>query len=138
MWWKDSLVLGLAMGMLGCGVTTPNPKRMIDRSKVENDLTQIGLAYIMCSNDNPPRKIEDLMPYLDNNAKIEKLLRDGQVVVIWGVRPGQLQDSGGSILAYEKDADDQGTRYVLMADMKTVKAMSDAEFQKAPKAKGNP
>jgi hypothetical protein len=137
MWLKGIVLFGLGLGILGCGVNMPNPKRLIERAKVENDLTQIGLAYMNCSNENPPRRIEDLMPYLDNNAKIEKLLRDGTVVVFWGVRPGQVQNAAGTILAYEKDADDQGNRYVLMADMKTVKAMPDAEFQRAPKSGKN-
>ena len=76
------------------------------------------------------------MPFLDNNPQFEKLLRDGDVVVIWGVRPSQVPNSSETILAYEKDPDDKGTRVVLMAD-KSVKTMSKDEFQKAPKAKGN-
>ncbi len=136
MWWKASLVLGLAVGVLGCGVTTPNPKRVIERPRVQNELAQIGVAYMTCAVDNPPRKIEDLMPFLENNPKIEKLLRDGAIVVIWGVRPSQVANSSETILAYEKDPDDKGTRVILMADT-SVKTMSNDEFQKAPKAKGN-
>jgi hypothetical protein len=144
MWWKTCLVLGLAIWTLGCGgpIVSPPPtgkggiKRIIDRPKLSGQLNQIGLAYMNCSDTTPPRKIEDLMPFLDNNPQYEKLLRDGDVVVIWGVRTGQVPMSSETILAYEKDPDDKGTRLVLMADT-SVKTMSNDEFQKAPKAKGN-
>jgi hypothetical protein len=133
------LVLLLAVGMLACagGGNVPNLKRVSERPKVQNQLAQIGLAYINCSLMSAPRKIEDLMPFLENDTKTEKLLRDGTIVVIWGVRIDQVPNSSETILAYETDADDQGTRYVLMANGSTVKAMSNDEFQKAAKAKGN-
>jgi hypothetical protein len=138
---KMLLVIGLLVLGSGCGVgaggTTPNLKRMIDRTKVANQFSQIGLAYMNCATTGaPPQNVEDLMQYLENDAAIGKLLRDGTVVVIWGIRPGQVQNASDKILAYEKDADDQGLRYVLMADMKAVRPMSNADFAKAPKADG--
>src|SRR5260370_153076 len=111
MWWKTCLVIGLAFWTLGCGgaLVKPAPtgkggiKRIIDRPKLLGQLEQIGLAYMNCSDTTPPRKIEDLMPFLDNNPQFEKLLRDGDVVVIWGVRAGQVPNPSETILAYEKD-----------------------------------
>jgi len=133
------LVLLLAIVMLACGGsgTMPNLKRVSERPKVQNQLQQIGIAYRNCAITAPPRKIEELMPFLENDAKTEKLLRDGTIVVIWGVVIDLVANGSETILAYEKDADEQGTRYVLMANCSTVKAMSNDEFQKAPKAKGN-
>ncbi len=141
MWWKTYLIIGLASWTLGCGgaMVKPPPtgkggiKRIIDRPKLLTQLRQIGQAYQNCTDTTPPRRIEDLMPFLDNNPQFEKLLRD-EVVVIWGVRPSQVPNSSETILAYEKDPDDKGTRLVVMADI-SVKTMSNDEFQKAPKAK---
>jgi hypothetical protein len=140
------LIAGLLTLSLGCGAgnTTPNLaptgkgglKRIIDRSKLASQFRQIGLAYMNASDTAPPQKIADLMPYLENDAKIEKLVQDGDIVVIWGARIGQVPNSSETILAYEKDPDDKGNRYVLMADA-SVKTMADAEFKAAPKAKGN-
>jgi hypothetical protein len=141
--WRFCILLGFVAFVFGCtgGTVAPTPtgkggiKRMIDRPRLSGQLKQIGLAYMNCSDTNPPRKIEDLMPFLENDAKIEKLLRDGDVVVIWGVRTGQVP--GDTLLAYEKYPDDKGTRLVLMADT-SVKTMSKEEFHKASNAKGNP
>jgi hypothetical protein len=139
------VLLGFVVLVFGCtgGTISPTPtgksvvKRVIDRSRLSSQLRQIGLAYMNCSDTNPPRKIEDLMPFLENDAKIEKLLRDGDVVVIWGVRTGQVPNASATILAYEKEPDDKGSRLVLMADL-SVNSMPKDEFEKAPKAKGNP
>jgi hypothetical protein len=117
----------------------PNPTgkgglaRVIDRSKIREQLRQIGLAYQL-SADNPPKGPDDLLPNLENNQTFAKLLKDGDVVVIWGVRVGSVPSSGETILAYEKNADEKGERYVLMANCSTVKALNDQEFKSAPKA----
>jgi hypothetical protein len=97
-------------------------------------LTQIGIAYQNCSIDSAPKGPDDLLPFLENNATFAKLLKDGAIVVYWGVRTQNVQSPGETVLAYEKDADENGSRYVLMANCSTVKAMSDQEFKSAPKA----
>jgi hypothetical protein len=143
--WRSCILLGFVVFVFGCtgGTVTPTPtgkggiRRMIDRPRLLGQLKQIGLAYEICCETNPPRKIEDLMPFLDNNPQYEKLLRDGDVVVFWGVRPTQVPNPSATILAYEKEPDDKGARLVLTAD-KSVKSMPKDEFEKAPKAKGNP
>jgi NADPH-dependent ferric siderophore reductase len=71
---------------------------------------------------------------LENNQTFAKLLKDGDVVVIWGVRQSSLPSTSQTILAYEKNADEKGERYVLMADCSSVKAMNEQEFKSAPKA----
>ena len=128
---------------LGCGgpATVVNPtgkggvKRVIDRTRIASNLKQVGLAYQMC--DNPPKGPDDLLPFLDNNATFAKWLKEGDVVVIWGVRTTHVQSPSQTILAYEKDPDENGVRYVLMADNSSVKPMTIQEFDAAPKAKGN-
>ncbi|HEY1859299.1 MAG TPA: hypothetical protein VGG61_03040 [Gemmataceae bacterium] len=139
---KTLLVVALVLVALGCGgsgSTVPNPTgkgglaRMIDRSKIREQLRQIGLAYQL-SGDNPPKGPDDLLPNLENNQTFAKLLKDGDVVVIWGVRQSSLPSTSQTILAYEKNADEKGERYVLMADCSSVKAMNEQEFKSAPKA----
>lgn len=63
--------------------------------------------------------------------------RDNESFVIaWGVDPARLADGGtGTLLAWEKTADADGSRCVLMADGKTAKRLTAAEFDALPKAK---
>jgi len=109
--------------------------RVINRTAIASNLKQIGLAYQMC--DNPPKGPDDLLPYLDNNQTFAKWLKEGDVVVIWGVRTANVPSPGQTILAYEKEPDEKGMRYVLMADNSSVRPMTIQEFDTAPKAKGN-
>jgi hypothetical protein len=134
------LIGGLVALSLGCGgpstVANPTGKggmaRVIDRTKIMGQLKEIGTAYQLC--DGAPKGPDDLLPNLDNNPTFAKLLKDGAVVVYWGVRTQTLQSPGETVLAYEKDADENGSRYVLMANCSTAKAMSEQEFKNAPRA----
>lgn len=140
---KTLVLVGLLVTGLGCGwgsstVANPTGKggvvRMKDRAKLPTLLNQVGLAYQqMCDEGNPPKGPEDLLRNLGNGADYAKLLKDGDVVVIWGVKMDKLQSPSQTILAYEKDADEHATRYVLMADTRVI-SMSEQEFQAAPKA----
>jgi chromosome condensin MukBEF ATPase and DNA-binding subunit MukB len=62
-------------------------------------------------------------------------VRDNEPFVItWGVDLANLKDGAGTLLAWEKSAADDGSRCVLMADGKTAKAVTAAEFAALPKA----
>jgi len=65
-----------------------------------------------------------------------KSQRDGEpLVVVWGVDPARLPDGGAkALLAWEKTADADGSRCVLLADGKTAKVVTAAEFTALPKA----
>ena len=136
------LITCLVVVSIGCGgrATVVNPTgkggmaRAIDRTKVIGQLRQIGTAYFQSSIDGAPKGPDDLLPNLENNPTFAKLLKDGDIVVFWGVRTQNVQSPGQTVLAYEKDADENGSRYVLMADCASVKAMSEQEFKSAPKA----
>lgn len=53
--------------------------------------------------------------------------------IVWGVDLGKLPDGGsGMRLAWEKTAAADGSRCVLMADGKTAKAVTAAEFEALP------
>jgi hypothetical protein len=61
--------------------------------------------------------------------------RDNEPFVItWGVDLGKVPNGAGTPLAWEKTADADGSRCVLMADGKTAKAVTAAEFAALPKA----
>jgi hypothetical protein len=138
---KTLLIGSVVVLGLGCGgrATVVNPTgkggmvRVIDRAKISSNLRQIGIAYQNFPSDAGPKGADDLLPFLENNPTFAKLLKGDDVVVYWGVRLQSVQSPGQTILAYERDADENGSRYVLMADA-TVKTMTDLEFKAAPKA----
>lgn len=61
---------------------------------------------------------------------------DKPFVVLWEIDPAKLPNGGsGTLLAWESTTDNEGGRYVLMADEKTVKYMQNEEFEKTPRAR---
>src|SRR5258708_1664216 len=110
---------------------------LIDRRKLTNDLKQVVLGYHLFWDSNsgrPPGKPEDLLPFIENNQRIFKLMKDGQIVVFWGATIQTMKEgTSNTILAYENDLDNQGTRLVGMADG-SVKTMTKLDFDKSPKA----
>jgi len=110
--------------------------RAMDVQEVKNAMKQIGLAYHNCltSNNKAPGKMQDLMQFLERNALIEKLLSDGSVVFVYGVRIQDMtQGTSNTLIAWEKDADNRGLRVVLFGDG-SVDMLPDDEFQSKPKA----
>ena len=65
-----------------------------------------------------------------------KSQRDNEpFVIVWGVDLGKLPGGGaGLALAWEKTGDKDGSRCVLLADGKTAKVVTAAEFDTLPKA----
>lgn len=63
--------------------------------------------------------------------------RDGQpFVIVWGVDLDKLPNGGsGLALAWEQTPAADGSRCVLLADGKTAKVVTAAEFEMLPKAK---
>jgi hypothetical protein len=112
--------------------------RTYDRARLPNLLKQVGLAYHSYWDSNGgkgPRSQKDLEPFYENNQTINKLLSEGNIIVLYGATlTSMTQGTSNTILAYEKDAD-QGMRHVLMADGRPV-VMNQSDFDKAPKAVG--
>jgi hypothetical protein len=112
--------------------------RTYDRARLPNLLKQLGLAYHLYWDSNGgkgPRSQKDLEPFYENNQTINKLLSEGNIVILYGATlTSMTQGMSNTVLAYEKDAD-QGMRWVLMADA-APKLMNQADFDKAPKADG--
>ena len=108
--------------------------RKIDTIRVTNDLRQIGFAYQNCeaATGRPPKGVDGLLAYLDNDPKLTEALRSGQYVL---KTKAHAAGPSNTIVAYEKDADEEGKRYVVFANI-TVKPLTDKEFEAALKEQG--
>ena len=107
----------------------------VDRKKAENDLKQLGIAYVNYTDSNGmgPKAPADLLPFVENNAKLIKDVTDGVYVLAMGVRPALLpQGSSNTILGYVHDVPQKGG-VVLFADT-AVRNVRKDEFDAAPKA----
>ncbi len=131
------VLLATALLPAGCGQnpTTSQPagsqfslKKAITRQAVPNDLRQIALSYqgYIDTFHKPPAKLEDLKADLQGAGKLYQAIEDGYYVVVWKVR----QPSSNTILAYEKDADSDGMRFVVTGD-NAVKKLNEQDFQAA-------
>jgi hypothetical protein len=120
----------LLAALTGCGTPTAKPGYT---PPVEDKLREVWAMYKahVDARKRPPARLADLDPYEPANLNGYADLRDGGLVILWG---GAVPSAGAGarVLAYEKDAPQQGG-YVLFQDG-TVKHLSAAEFQAAPKA----
>jgi len=131
-------VLGTTLGALlvglfaaGCGDNKPVARQLTGKEKLE----EVGQMLKSLANEkqSPPAKPADL-------ANVEPLIpmsaediRSGAIVYSWGTGISSGGAAASTVIAYEKKAATDGG-YVLLQDG-TVKQMSAAEFQAAPKAK---
>jgi len=144
------VALGAAFLLPGCGksassaATTPSKggggapaqmslRRVIDRSRVQNDFRQLALYYANYSalQNRSPGKLDDLKADIERDMpKLYKAIEDGDYVVIWSLP----HLSSEVVLAYEKEPDENGLRWVAHGDG-SVKRLPPEEFEKALKAK---
>jgi hypothetical protein len=89
--------------------------------------------YIEYSKLAVPRKPDDFNDYVDSMPNALHRIKEGEYVVMWGVGRSTAPGAANQILAYEKKAPTEGGA-VLLRDG-TVKQMTPAEFNSAPKAK---
>ena len=86
------------------------------------------------ASNRPPSKAADLAGYKSLYHVGYQAIESGDVVVLWGAKvAGEGGGGGDSIIAYEKAAPESGGSVLL--ENGTVKQMSAAEFNAAPKAK---
>ena len=107
----------------------------VDRNKALNELKQLGMAYVAYADANGmgPKVPGDLLPFVENNAKLIKDVTDGVYVLTMGIRPALLpQGSSNTILGYVHDVPQKGG-VVLFADTAARNVRKD-EFDAAPKA----
>ncbi|HEY7153725.1 MAG TPA: hypothetical protein VH575_07180 [Gemmataceae bacterium] len=83
----------------------------------------------------PPAKLADLDRHQSLFSRGYEAVKSGNVVVLWGAPLKGEEDAGKeeAVVAYEKAVPTEGGYVLLSAG--TVKKMSAAEFQAAPKAK---
>jgi hypothetical protein len=89
--------------------------------------------YIEYSRLPLPRKPEDFTDFWDSMPSAFERIKAGEFVVAWGVGRSTAPGAAEQILIYEKKAPADGGA-VLLRDG-TVKQMTAAEFNAAPKAK---
>ena len=148
------ILVGVASLLTGCSKATvtsqaggnaPNVSQgvgkllpAVGRETVMQDLRQIGIYYRLevDTAGQGPAKLEDWRELKKDLPKLYQAIEEGRFVVIWNTSPGLMSEGPSrTVLAYEKDAPTKGG-VVLLGDG-SVRQMSVAEFQAAPKAKGN-
>jgi hypothetical protein len=100
-----------------------------------NDLKQIGLAYHTYYGNHfkPPGTLQNLAPFLGKNEKLLNLLKNEDVILFYNTNLTELPaGQSQTVLAYNKDVPAKGG-WVVMADGRSVKKMSAADFMKAAK-----
>jgi hypothetical protein len=156
LWMCGALVFGSALAAIGCDAQksdkdradargSPPPHGMksapskgglrerIDRTKVPEELHQLGLFYIQYVDERnrPPSNTEEFCNYFDRDAQqLSRAIKDKYYTVICKI----ASPRSGTVLAYEREADDQGKRWVVTGDA-AVTRMDEGDFQKALVAK---
>lgn len=128
-----NLLVALLMLALAGSASAQNA---VQDQKTKNDLKQLVLAYhnYFDANNKAPEKPDDLGPFIENDKRLLDLMKSGQVVFLFGVKPTEMTDgTSNTVLVYEKDAPAKGG-IVAYADG-SVKKLSADEFKKATLAK---
>jgi hypothetical protein len=154
--WRLGLAALLAAGLFaGCGKKTtsdsdgsgggrvhnpllqqPQPgagglRRMADRPKVRNDLSQLALDYINYQSGTNSPTLEGFKAFIKQDApQLCKALDDGLYVLVVTRNP-----SSANVLLYEKVPDADGLQIVAMGD-RSVKTLTAQELQEALKKPG--
>jgi hypothetical protein len=129
------LVAGIASG---CG---GDPNKTAEEIALVRPVQDVGELYrmFMLDRKKPPAGVADFLPLQEAHPDACRAVKDGSVVVVWGVNLTDLaqeesKDSHDEVLAYEKKVPDEGGT-VLMKD-RTIRRMTADEFRAAPKAGG--
>ncbi len=135
--------LGVAAGLLAFGgCDGPSDVGSTTSATSENGpLAQIGSLYrdFWELKKKAPNGLKDFVPSAEAMPEGVNAVKNGDVVVIWGVKledlsPQGAGDSADEILAYQKETPDSGG-YVLMKN-RSIRRMTADEFKAAPKAAG--
>jgi hypothetical protein len=94
------------------------------------------LLHLTTKGGRPPTKLADLSREQQSMfPRAYEAVKSGNVVVLWGAPPKGEGDVGKdeTVLAYEKNVPTEGGHVLFSAG--TVKKMTAADFNAAPKAK---
>ena len=126
-----AFLLPLALAALaGCGAKYE--KVVIEPNQPLEDIKLLVDRHVFMKH-KPPARLQDLNPYEPEGPIGYRALTRGTCILVYGVGTSQAPADADKVLAYEAEASANGG-YVLMQDG-TVKKMTAAEFQSAPKAK---
>lgn len=134
------------MLLAGCAIKVTEPKSAAQarnaaqaelRRKSEANLREIGQAYHLALANAPPKNAEDLKAHMQQSDQVFVSPRDQlPYEIVWSVDPDRLPDPATeTMLAWEKSADSDGSRCVLLADCRTVVYMNEELFRTTTKAK---
>jgi hypothetical protein len=128
--------VALVLVFLGLCVACGGVQQAAARSKRVNDMKMIGIAYYNFhdANNKPPSNAQDLLTIDPTVGPAVALIQSGEVIFIFDAKLSDMMQQGSSnvVLAYEAKAPNSGG-VVLLGDG-SVKQMTAAEFQAAPKA----
>lgn len=136
-----SMSLVACLGILGgCG-GSGTPENITSATSENGPLAQVGSLYRdhWELKKKAPSSIKDFASFAEVTPEGVNAVKNGDVVVIWGVKLDDLSiegdgDSADEVLAYEKATPEQGG-YVLMKN-RDIRKMTADEFKAAPKAAG--
>jgi len=110
--------------------------RVWNEQEVKNNLKNLAIAYhhYFTETNKGPTKASDLAPYYGKVPQITEALDKGWIVFFYKVTPFQMREgTSNTILAYERDPDALGMRWIVKGDG-SVEKVSAQEFEKMPKA----
>jgi hypothetical protein len=127
------LVLAAELGLLaGCSSSNPGKDAPPEYGVLQevNELLRAAAG----AGKRPPARLADLDRYQATFPRAYEAVKSGNVVVLWGAGQKGESEAGKdeSVLAYEKTVPTEGGYVLLSAG--TVKKMTAAEFNAAPKA----
>ena len=126
-------LVSLAFTLAGCSSGTTNEATGLTNADALKDVANMIRDYTS-ANNRPPTKPADFAGFKSLYHIGHKAVESGEVVVLWGSKvAGEGGGGGEAIIAYEKSAPDSGGSVLL--ENGTVKQMTAAEFNAAPKAK---
>lgn len=130
--------LGLLIGLLlmvsllsACG-GQPTAPAVVSNLEGLKEIPEV-YKYLAYQKQPPPARLDDLNPFIDTLPNAFSRLQTGEYILVWGVGLSQTPEAAKTVLAYEKKVPSEGGA-VLLANG-TVREMTAAEFQEAPKAK---
>jgi hypothetical protein len=128
---RDVLRSALGLLLAGCGAEPDNKPMPFD----EQGLKELAAVYRDFSGKNQrgPKSIKELKRKGQGYPNAIDMVNSGELVVQWGAPLLPAGETADAVLAYFKNAPEQGGR-VLMQDGDTIKTMTAREFKAAPKA----
>jgi hypothetical protein len=128
---RDVLWSSLGLMLAGCGSQPDNTPMPAD----EQGLRELAAVYRGFSHKNKrgPKTLKELQRKGQSYPNAFQMLKSGELIVQWGAPLSPEGESTDTVLAYFKNAPEQGGS-VLLQDGNTIKKMTADEFKAAPKA----